>query len=406
VSVSATTAQATAAAPPAEVAWTEAVAAPPAGGVEAGTLLGAGGADAGALAGEGVVALERPGGRVELRAARDGVPAIGPGGVSVDPSHRVAGNLDAAVGDRDVRGSLAVEGHVVPGRTVRATGSLRVGGTADRAELLAGADLVVAGRLGGATVGGGALHTLHRRLHRPLRDAAAEIDALVAVVAQLQAAAGARGRSLPAATAIAALRADRFAALADGLARADALLGEARRDWPGLCAGLAARVAAGRQALEDPEGGADPIAALEAAAPVLAAAVPQRRPSGEAAVSLGTAHSCTVVASGSLRLTGSGATDCDIAVAGDLFATAGAGVVRSGLVRVGGRVRARELAGRAGARLRIVLEDPRPGEEILRADVVQAGVDIVVGGEMVRVDRRRADVRLRVDGGRAVLEGD
>jgi len=406
VSVSATTARAFATADAGGVVWTEAVAAPPPGGVEAGTLLGAGGAAARDLAGEGVLAVERPGGRVELRAARDGVAEAGRDGVRVDPPHRIAGHADAAAGDRDVLGSLLVEGHVTPGRTLRASGSLRVAGQVDRADLHAGGDLVVQGRIGGAAVSAGALQTLRRRLHRPLGEAAAGLDALVAVVGRLRAAAAARGGEVPVARAVAALRADRFAALADGLARADALLGEARRDWPGLSGGLATQVAAARAALERPEDTGDPLAALEAAAAFLAAAVPSRRPAGDAGVSLASAHSCTIVAAGSMRITGAGVTDCEISVDGDLLATGGAGLIRSGLVRVGGRVRARELAGRTGARLRLVLEDPRPGEELLRAEVVQAGVDIVAGGEVVRVDRRRAGVRLRVEGGRAVIDSD
>jgi hypothetical protein len=82
------------------------------------------------------------------------------------------------------------------------------------------------------------------------------------------------------------------------------------------------------------------------------------------------------------------------------------GVIRCGLVRVGGRVRARELDGREGARLRLGLDDLRAGEDLLRADVVQAGVDIVVGREVLRFDRRRAGVRMLVAGGRVVLESD
>ena len=59
----------------------------------------------------------------------------------------------------------------------------------------------------------------------------------------------------------------------------------------------------------------------------------------------------------------------------------------------------RELAGGEGAPLRLVLDDARSGEEVLRAGVVSAGVEIAVGRETLRFDRQRSDVRVGVAGG-------
>ena len=60
----------------AQIAWTQALRGGAPADVEAGTLLGVGRASAADLVGEGAVAVARPGGRVEIRAARDGVPAL------------------------------------------------------------------------------------------------------------------------------------------------------------------------------------------------------------------------------------------------------------------------------------------------------------------------------------------
>ena len=119
-------------------------------------------------------------------------------------------------------------------------------------------------------------------------------------------------------------------------------------------------------------------------------------------MSLVTAHSCDIRAAGSLRFVGAGASDCDIDVDGDLIALGPESAIRSGLLHVGGRLWVRELAGREGARLRVVM-GLRRGEDLVRAAVVQPGVDIVACGELLRFDRLHADVQIAIVDGRAVI---
>ncbi len=330
--------------------WTSAVIAGPSGGVEAGTLLGIGDAGAAGLAGAGAVALERPGGRVELRAARDGAPALEDGRVVVAGVHCLEGNIDRMLGNRAVRGALRIGGHVSPGGALAATGSIRVAGSIDRSSLRAGAELHIEGRATAAVLAAGSLTALRRRLHAPLRGVAQEIDALVAMAGQMRGG-GSRAVDAPPARLIRFLCGERFDALEERLTEAYELLASAGRAWPGLCTELTAEVDAARRAITGPEQLADPLARLGAAAGFLAAAVADRRPAMEAGIRLGMAHSCAIETAGPLRLTGAGATDCEIEVGGDLVALGRGGAIRGGTARVGGRVRVRELSGRGGAGL-------------------------------------------------------
>lgn len=120
-------------------------------------------------------------------------------------------------------------------------------------------------------------------------------------------------------------------------------------------------------------------------------------------MSLVRAHSCAIRAAGALRFTGSGASDCDIDVDGDVIAQGRDSAIRSGFLRVGGRLWARELAGRRGARLRVVMGETRHGDDLVRADIVRGGVDIVVCGELLRFDRFHTEVQIGVVDGRAVI---
>ena len=301
-----------------------------------------------------------------------------------------------------MRGSLRIGGHVRPGRELTATGPVRVDGDIDRSEVWAGGELDVEGRAGGAALVGGSLADLRHRLHDPLGGIAAEIDALVQMAGQLAAAAAGRGATVTAPQAIRALS-DRFPRLEPGLAEAETLLATARRAWPGLCAGLAAEVTGAHRAIAEPQAVADPLGRLTEAAGFIAAAVPARRSVTPVGVRLRAATRCSISTAGPLRLLGAGAVDCDIDVGGDLVAMGAGGAIRGGTVRAGGRVLVRELAGREGAPLRLVLDEARSGDEVLRADVVSAGVEIAVGRETLRFDRRRKDVRVGVREGRPVL---
>ncbi|WP_217913157.1 FapA family protein [Miltoncostaea marina] len=370
-------------------------------GVEAGTLLGVGGDAAREGAGEGVVAVERPGGRVELRAARDGAPRVADGRLIVDALRVVEGHVDRSRGDLAVHGALVVEGQIAPGRTVAATGGLRVAGNADRAVVTAGGALVLEGRVSASHLRGGQAAALRRRLARPLGGLGPQLDALAETARVLAGAAAARGRAVSDADALAALAGARFPGLAERIAEGAEAAAAASGDDRGR-PGIAAVVRAARRAVEAPASVADPLAAIDEAAGVLAAALPSARPPAEPAMRVALAASCAIEAAGSLWLTGAGATDCDIAVAGDLFAMGGVGL-RACRATVGRRVRARELSGRDGRPLELALETHGTDDELLRADVVQPGVVLVAGGERIRIDRRRADVRLALVGGRPQL---
>ena len=340
---------------------------------------------------------------MELRAARDGVPAIREEGVTLDRAHEIAGDADHASGHRAVCGSLRVGGQVAAGRELIATGPLRVEGAIDRAVVRAGGELTVEGRAQGAVLAGGGLSALRRRLHDPLHGLAGEIDDLLAMVAQLMGAS--RGAVNPA-RAIRALCASRFEDLETRVARARGLVTAAQRDWPGLAAGLASELEAAGRAIRGPERLADPLAHLSRASGFLAAAVPSRRPLTDAGVRVSAARGCVIDTPGPLRLTGQGAVECEITAGGDLIAMASNGVVRDGSVRVGGRVRVRELSATQGRRMSVVIDDVRADDDLLRAEAVTAGVEVTAAGRVIRFDRRCTGVRIVLRDGIPVAETD
>lgn len=350
---------------------------------------------------EGVVAVPGDDGSVELRAARDGVlRADG----AVAGAARVEGDLDRSAGAVTGPGGLLVEGHVAAGSAVAVTGSVRVAGMVDRAELRAGEELSVEGRAVASVLAAGAAGALRASLRRPLEGVGEELLRLARQAEQLlRAAAGRPGAPAPAA-AVGALVAGRFPDLSARLERADRALREARRRWPGLRDGLAGAVALARACLEDP-GRPGLVAELAAAGRWIAVAAPGGRGGAVAGMRLGSAHGCAIASAGPVRFLGAGAGDCDIEAGGDVVAMREGAVIRGGTIRAGARVLARELAGRERAPLVVVLADPGPAAELLRAEVVQAGVEVRVGGEVVRFDRRRTGVRLGVAGGRVVIDG-
>ena len=392
------------------ITWIPALTADDPADVEAGTLLGAGCRRAADRVGDGAVAVLRPGGLVEIRAARDGVPILSADGVEVGRRHERPGATDGVV-----RGSLRVDGHIGPGRALRATGPMRVEGDVDRAEVRAGGELRLEGRATGADLSGGVLSALRMRLHEPLRGMADDLDELVLVTSNLLAAASARGRTISVAAALRALCEGRHAGVEERLALACAEVAAARRTWPEGCAGLAAALAAAHAAVGGPVGGpeggpvtgagtpADALGDLTAAAGFLAAALPSRRAVAPVGARVTAAVGCTIATAGPLRLLGSGAQDCDLDVAGDLVAMGPGGGVRGGTVRAGGRVIARELASPTGAPLRIALDAAGTADDVLMADVVGAGVEVTAGGATLRFERRRTGMRVGLAGGRPVL---
>lgn len=372
-------------------------------GVEVGALLRAGSPHALGLAGEGAGAIVRPDGRVEVRALRDGTLRASEDRVEVVPLVEIDGTVDATVGDRALSGSLRIDGHVAPGRTLRATGSVRVEGMVDRSELRAGGELRIENRATRAHLVGGAATGVRVRVHATLREAATDIDGLLLLAEQLLAVRP-RPANVTPARVVRVLAVQRFDHLVARLDAAGAILVAARRREPWVCAELAGQVALAQTVLRDPEKVEDPLRALSAVAGFLSVAIPARRPD-VAGVRVAAAHGCVIEAAGHLRITGAGAIDCDLTAGGDLVARGSGGVIRGGQVRVGGRVIARELTGREGAPLRIVLEGADLGDDALRADVVGPGVEVVVEGRSLTFDRPHHDVRIGISAGRPVLVG-
>lgn len=377
---------------------TDAMAAP---GVDAGALLGVAspGTDLASVVGPGVVGLALDDGSHELRAARDGAPEQNAGTVGVETTSVHEGHVDATSGDVRRHGSLRVRGSVAPGRTVAATGSVVIEGMADRAELWAGGTLVVEGRATGCDMCSGVAVAAWREAYRPLRDATVALDQMVGEARQIVAASGRRGSPAPLTTVLPALAAGRRALLAEDLERVERALAAARKVWPGLLEQVHAAVQAARSALAGQgAAGADPLTTLQATARVLDAATPERRPGGDG-MRVASADRCALEVRGSLRFTGRGARECDMTVWDDLYAMAPGSQIVAGVARVGGVVRARELAGREGAWLRVELEDARPAGDLLRAEAVQVGVEVVTRGHIERFDVRRSDVVVSADGG-------
>ncbi|MGD9573573.1 MAG: FapA family protein [Thermoleophilia bacterium] len=388
-------------APAPAVSWTPAAEADPPAAVEAGTLLAVAAPDA-ARAGEGVAGIRRDG-AVDLRATWDGIPVRDGDAVSVRPLQVLEGPVDRGVGDREVRGALRVEGSVGAGRRIGATGTLIVAGMADRATLVAGGDLIVDGRAGASVLTAGGASEMRRAVVAALAGGADDLRALVVLARRLAAVAAASGRAVPAADrVVATLRDQRLPDLEDRLAQADAALARARRAWPSLAPELTRELASARGLLADPGRSPDPVARLDAAAAFLLAATAARPGPEPAGIRIGAAHGTQLTCPGTVRFTGTGATDCEIEAGGDLFAVGGGGGIRGGHVRLGGRLRAAELGGRESAALRIVIRDPRPGH-VVQADVANPGVELAVGRETVRVDQRRRDLRITLEAGRLVV---
>ncbi len=390
-------------APSPAVAWTPLAEADPPAAVEAGTLLAVA-APGAARAGEGVAEIARDG-AVDLRAACDGVPVRDGDGVAVRPLQVLDGPVDRASGDREVRGALRVDGAVGAGRRLGATGTLLVAGMVDRATLTAGGDLVVEGRASASALQAGVASEMRRAVVAALAGGADDLRALVALCRQIIAAAGDNGRVAPPELVVASVLAQRLPDLADRLARAEAAVTRARRDWPALAPELARELASVRGLLADPGRSPDPVARIDAAASFLLAATAARPAPEPSGIRIAAAHGTQITCPGTLRFTGAGATDCDIDAGGDVYAVGSGGGIRGGHVRLGGRLRAGEVGGRESATLRIVVQDPRPGP-IVQADVANPGVEFAVGRETVRVEGRRRGLRIVLEAGRLLVTSE
>jgi len=117
------------------------------------------------------------------------------------------------------------------------------------------------------------------------------------------------------------------------------------------------------------------------------------------------AQDAVIDCAGPLRLTGPGATGCEIVAGGDVTAMTSGAAILGGTLRAGGRLRAATLGARGDVPLRVEMTGTRPVRDLVRVAVAHPGVEIRIGRETVRIDRRRHDLRIALEPGRVVVEG-
>lgn len=335
-------------------------------------------------------------GVIEIHAEIDGRPRMRGNAVAVDDIVTVR-DIGVGVGAVRVLGGLNVLGDVVEGSRVSATGRLMVSGIVDHAHLLSDRGIVVGGACMGSRLRAGALQGHYRRLLAALGEADGEVAALCDMSAQLTEQAAAAGRRISAGRAMAALLPARFAGLGEALGAAASL---ARASADELPPAIVAALVDGAGAIEGLTGGEEvaPERMAELAACLTAARGEMERAAAEPAdISASYLQACRVEAGGGLTLTGGGTYNTDIVVGGDLRAEASGATVRGGELRVGGRVRVRELGAPGGARVVVVLEGPLGGADRLRAGVAHAGAEVVVRGRRLVVEAKTLNLAVGCD---------
>jgi hypothetical protein len=118
------------------------------------------------------------------------------------------------------------------------------------------------------------------------------------------------------------------------------------------------------------------------------------------------ADGCDLRAYGALVISGAGARECRLDVDGDLSAMASGAELLSCDIDVAGRVRVRELSARNRRPTRLRLTSVATQGEALRADAVQAGVEIVTAGRVTAFSRREADVVVTSEAGVPLVMAD
>lgn len=349
--------------------------------------------DIAGLIGPGVIAVVPPGGRPEVRAARDGTPGWDDGRITVRGVHEVDGDL---TGEHELLGGAAVRGNVRAGTHLRATGGIQIEGVIERSEVIAGGVLDIDGHAFGAELRAGGADAVRAALRRPLATLPDRLEDLAADASFGRGDAARR-------EAVATLVAGPYADLPPLLRAAEEDLVQMRAGWPNLLPSVAEALTCGRRAVIGAASVDDPVRDLIRAAAVLRAAGASGRAAEPGALRVRRLDGCSVTAHGSVQISGPGARNCHMRIQGDLFCMADGSEIVGGDIRVRGRVRVRELAARNNAPLRIEVGEAGGGEP-LRADVVQAGVDLVVGGRVHRFARREKDVRVIVEGGTAYVE--
>jgi hypothetical protein len=347
-------------------------------------------------AGAGAAETVGADGVIEIHATADGRPRLRGSAVAVDPSLAVEG---VGVGGCDVRvrGSLDIAGDVTEGQRVQVSGRLTLRGIADHAHLEAGWSVAIAGSAVGTTIRAGLLQGVYGRVLTALGDADRDATTLCAMTSQLALQAAEAGKVVKGERALAALMQGRFPDLAAALGAAEEV---ASAPDSGLPPSIRSAVAEAAQAVRAIAAGeAVPLLRMRALAAALAEAKDEMSATaGEPGdVRAGYLQGCRVEAGGGLVITGAGTYNTDAVVAGDLLSEAYGATVRGGELRVGGRVRVRELGAPGEARVVVVLEGPLAGRDRLTAGVAHAGAEIVCRGRRVVVDRTTLNLAVGFD---------
>lgn len=338
-----------------------------------------------ALAGDGVQAT-RIAGRTELRACREGVPRLEEGRIHIDPV-RIPADLGEPL---EVHGDVRIDGAVLPGTRLVATGVVAVAGGVEQATLTAGTGLLIAGTATRAELHCGHLAGTADELAEMLEGVT---DGLVRVADMALAAGRDPARRQ---RAIDQMLAGREAGLDARIRAVEARLQRARNHWPGVHESLTAAIVDARRALAGSAVIDDPaIALLSAAAAIRAATTVRRRV--EAPVRIAALEDSRLEVLGSLHIEGQGITASDVRIGGDLVATDPAAAIVAGRLVTGGRVRVGRLAAERRRPLEVVLQNLGTPDAPLRAGFVDAGVTIDMAGERFSFTSAARDVEVVVD---------
>jgi hypothetical protein len=348
-------------------------------------------------AGDGARVVEAGCGALEAYATVDGRPSLSGVTICVESAVRAQGIPAAAV--HEVFGTLVVQGDLGEGARVSATGSVVVGGLVAQARVDGEAGVAVTGSCVGSRVRAGAHQAACRRVHAELSAAIEELALLDAAAEQLVAGSAGSARPIPEEAALRVLVERRFTGVPERWEEAAKVV---RADGESALMSREGReaVAAMARAVGDLLSGGR-LARADLAHVREAVAIDMERlgSAGAAGAEVRAAYlqACHVEASGGLTVTGSGTYNTDAVIGGDLVAEAPGATVRGGEFHVGGSVRAAELGAPGEARVVIVLTGPpRPGVR-LAAAVAHAGVEIVMAGRQVRIDRTTLNLALGCD---------
>lgn len=302
------------------------------------------------------------------------------------------GDVDLASGNVAFKGDIVITGNVAEGMVVEAGGNVRVGGLVSGARVLATGSIVVKGNIVSSLVIAGGLAAFLEGVLPHVRALAAGLEEMTMAIRQLMGHPAFKQDDLKGAIGplVRLLLEAKFRHLP---AAASAFKKQVEATPPGLAAeGLAEFAGELERVLVRSSLAVRDLAELEELA---------RRakeweqafassPSQESDVVVSCVHNSTVIATGDVRVVGSGCYNSRIRAGKEVSVP---GVFRGGEIQAGGDVRVGELGSRGGASTRVVAGP---------AAVVSVGhafenASVAVGGRVYRFTREVKGVRLWLD---------